>query len=142
LRSGVFPWTRVNNCTRINKRAIGADHRRARVTFRKTNNGPAMDALDEALRALAARANDPKVRMIGLSDDLLKIGAALDELGRRCGVLAAVALSKHYWPAASLHMAQWESLSKMSDHARAVYRAGTHGPECTCEQCCIYRLTR
>lgn len=100
-----------------------------------------MDALETARAAIAKRAKDPRAIAFGFSGDLNAIGRALDELELRIGTLAAVALAKHYWPAASLHAGQWDALSKMSELARHVYREGTHGKACLCEQCCLYRLT-
>ena len=99
-----------------------------------------MDALNIAIQALEVKARDPKTKMFGLSDDLLKIRAALQDVERRIGMLAAVALAKHYGQSA-LHPTELEALGKMSDHAGARYRAGTHGAQCTCERCSLYRLT-
>lgn len=101
-----------------------------------------MDALETARAAIAKRAKDPRAIAFGFSGDLNAIGRALDELELRIGMLAAVALAKHYWPTAALHSAQWEALSKMSELAHHVYREGTHGDACLCEQCCLHRLVR
>jgi hypothetical protein len=97
-----------------------------------------MDALNIAIQALDVRSRDPKVRMIGLSDDLLRIRAALVDVEWRIGVLSAVAVAKHYGQVA-LHPSELEALGKMSDNAGARLRAGTHGQNCNCNQCWIHR---
>jgi hypothetical protein len=101
-----------------------------------------VDALAVAIDALHKRAKDPKVKYVGLSDDLLRIAAALAELRYRSEILAGFALSKHYFPDASVHSAELEALSKMGEHAGARFRTGAHGERCTCHQCCLYRLVR
>lgn len=101
-----------------------------------------MDPLSKAREVLARRITDPKAKMFGLSEDLRVILDAFAELERRCGVLASIALHRHYWPGEPMHPASWQALSEMSDRARALYRIGEHGAQCECQQCCLYRLTK
>ena len=91
--------------------------------------------LAAARKVLAARVNDPKVKFIpGLSDDLRAILGAFDEIDRRIGVCASVLMAKHF-AQTSLHPAEVQALSELSDVARARYREGTHDCACTCSQC-------
>jgi len=100
-----------------------------------------IDPINTARARLAARIADPRVKMIGLADDLRALLDAIECLEQRAGVLASVMLSKHYWPDRPLHQAEWDELQNMSARARALYGIGQHEQACRCVQCVIKTIT-
>lgn len=84
------------------------------------------DPLSELREILAAHARDPRVKMFKLDVTLHAIDAAVTELERRSGCLAAaVLLQIEALPAelrARIHPGALDSLAGMNDHARAIAR--------------------
>jgi hypothetical protein len=136
FRSGAFPWTRVNNCTRIKKRA-GADGYRCNwFSDCKRLSVGSLNVIAEAQQRLEARANDKRLLLVpGLADDLRLIGEALAQLSSDASLLARVVLQKHYWPGAKLLKEECDGLAILATDEEAQRRIELHGEGCMCELC-------
>lgn len=82
------------------------------------------DALNELRKILAAHAQDPRARLFKLDATLRAIDAAVAELERRSGCLAAALLLQiEALPPnqrARIHPGALDSLACMNDHARTI----------------------